>query len=136
MRLPTLGARGVLCAVALALAASPALADHKKKKPKAKPPRVSVADCTTFDQRDREDESIDLVIGSSCEVPVACSVSWTLVCAPGTRQSRKSNHGEAFTLVAAQVQSTNASADTCGNSGWVIDDVVWACNPQSPPAAQ
>lgn len=130
MRLPTTGTRWVLCALALALAVSPALADNKKKKKAKAKPRESVAACTTFDQLDREDDSVDLVIGSSCEVPVACSVSWSLVCAPGTKHARKSHGGEAFTLEATQSQSTNASAGTCGNDGWVIDDVVWSCNPQ------
>lgn len=129
MRLPTTRARWGLGLCALVLAASPALADQKKKKPRVKP-RVSVAECTTFEQVDREDDSFDLVIASTCEVPVACSVSWTLVCSPGTRKSRRSQHGEAFTLTAAQSQTTNASAGTCGNDGWVIDDVIWSCNPQ------
>ena len=129
MRLPTPGTRWVLCALARALAVSPALADNKKKK-KAKAKRDSVAACTSFDQLDREDESVDLVIGSSCEVAVACSVSWTLVCAPGSKKARKTQHGEAFVLNATQSQSTNASAGVCGNDGWVIDDVLWSCNPQ------
>ena len=130
MRLPTRGARWALCALALSLAASPAYADRgKKKKPRAKP-RESVAACTNFDQQDREDDSVDLVISSTCEVPVACSVSWSLVCAPGTKHAHRSQHGEAFALTSSQTQSTNASAGTCGNDGWVIDDVVWSCNPQ------
>lgn len=130
MRLPTTRARWVLCALALSLAASPALADQKKKKKPKLAQRASVAACTTFDQLDREDDSVDLVIANACEIQVACSVSWSLVCAPGTKHARRSQHGEAFTLTTAQEQATNASAAVCGNDGWVIDDVTWSCNPQ------
>lgn len=129
MRLPTTGARWVLCTLALTLAVSSASADNKKKKTKVKA-RDSVAACTSFDQLDREDDSVDLVIGSTCSMPVSCSVSWTLVCAPSTKKTRKTQHGEAFSLATDQTQSTNASAGTCGNDGWVIDDVVWSCNPE------
>lgn len=128
MRLPTTGARWALCALALALVASPALAD-KKKKPKVKQ-RTSVADCTSFEQLDREDDSVDLVVANSCEVQVACSVSWSVTCSPGTKRARRSQHGEAFTLATTQSQTNNASATSCGNDGWAIDDVVWSCNPQ------
>jgi|GEM_PF-1830857 len=128
MRLPTTGSRWVLCALALTLATNTAFAD-KKKKSKVKA-RESVAACTTFDQLDRDDDSVDLVIGSTCEVAVSCSVSWSLICAPGSKKAHKTQHGQAFSLTATQSQSTNASAGTCGNDGWTIDDVVWSCNPE------
>lgn len=129
MRLPAPGARWALCALALAFLASPAVADNKKKKTRVKQ-RTSVAACTSFEQLDREDDSVDLVIANACEVQVACSVSWTVTCAPGTKRARRTQHGEAFTLATAQTQTQNASAAVCGNDGWAIDDVVWSCNPQ------
>ncbi|MBK9031125.1 MAG: hypothetical protein IPL61_07285 [Myxococcales bacterium] len=133
MSQPNRWARGAACALVLALAAQPALADRKKKKARA--PRASIADCTSFEQVDRVDESVDLVIANTCEVAVACSVSWTVTCAPGTKRAHRHQHGSAFALATTQSQAANASAAVCGNDGWVIDDVLWSCQPEPPAAA-
>ena len=70
------------------------------------------------------------MVANACEVQVACSVSWSVTCSPGTKRAHKSHHGEAFTLATTQSQTNNASAAGCGYDGWAIDDVVWSCNPQ------
>ncbi|MBP8811849.1 MAG: hypothetical protein KBG48_23970 [Kofleriaceae bacterium] len=124
-------ARGAICALALTLIVSPAVADKRKKRVK---PRPSIAACTNFDQVDRVDDGVDLLIGNQCELEVSCSVSWTVTCAPDSKRKRRHQGGKAFRLAIAQVESTNASAAMCGNDGWVIDDVVWACEPVAPSA--
>lgn len=123
--------RGAVAALALVLIVSPAVADKRKKKARARP---SISTCTTFDQVDRADDSVDLLIGNQCELEVSCSVSWTVTCAPDRKHKSRHQGGRAFTLGIAQVETSNASAAACGNDGWVIDDVVWSCQPIAPPA--
>lgn len=127
MRPSSLWVRGVLCALALAISSSTAAAD--RKKPRGKKSTTSVAACTSFDQRDREDEGVDLVVTSRCEVKLACSVSWELTCRPAEGKSRRSQHGAAFSLVTDATEITTASPAACGNDGWEIDGVVWSCQP-------
>lgn len=130
-----IGARGVLCALALAMLVSPAVAGPKKAKGK-KAKVASVAACTSFDQLDRDGEDgVDLVVSSTCDVKLSCSVSWELTCKPAVGKSRKSNHGEAFSLATSASETTTASAGVCGNDGWVIDDVTWSCQPDPEPKA-
>lgn len=132
MSQPSSWARWAACALALAVAVSPALADKKKKRTKARP---SIATCTSFDQVDRADDSVDLVIANSCEIGLACSVSWTLTCAPGTRHATRHQHGQAFSLATAMSQASNASPAECGSQAWAIDDVTWSCQPEVAPPA-
>lgn len=131
MSMPKLWARWAACALALAVVAQPALADKRKKKVKA---RASIAACTSFDQVDRVDDSVDLVISNSCEIPVSCSLSWTVTCAPDTKHKHRHQHGQAFDIATDMAQTANASAAACGNDGWVIDDVTWSCQPGAAPA--
>ena len=127
MRPKTNRVRGALCALALAMLCSPAAAGPKKPRPKKA--KVSIASCTTFDQRDRDDDGVDLVVANRCDVRLACSVSWSLTCRPATGRSRKSQHGQAFSLVTDSTESTAATPEACGNDGWEIDDVAWSCQP-------
>ena len=73
-------ARWATCALLL-LSVSTAAAQPKKAPRKKK---VSVTQCTRFDQKDREDDGVDLVIDNQCEVKLACSVHWKVMCSPGT----------------------------------------------------
>lgn len=133
MSQPSTWARWAACALALAIAASPAIADKKKKRTKV---RTSIATCTSFDQVDRADDSVDLVIANSCDIGLACSVSWTLTCAPGTRSASRHQHGQAFALATAASSAANASPAECGNQAWAIDDVTWSCLPDAPAPAR
>jgi hypothetical protein len=129
MHSPIRGARWAVVAVALVFASQTAVADKHKRRVKV---RESVAACTSFDQVDRADDSLDFVVGNTCDVAVACSVSWTVICAPETKAARRHQHGQAFSLATAQTQSTNADAGTCGSQAWAIDNIVWACQPEAP----
>lgn len=122
-------ARCALALLAVAFAASPALAETKKKRAKKKTP---VSACASFDQRDREDEGVDLVVGNQCDVKLSCAVSWTLTCAPDTPRATRNPERTAFALDTGGSQSTLASPATCGNAGWMIDDVTWTCQPEPP----
>lgn len=122
-------------ALSIALPAQLAAADQKtggssgtaaKKKE-----RRSISECTSFDQRDREEEDgVDFMVTNSCSVPVACSMRWTVTCAPESkkRRSRKSD-SHAFSLDASNGITLTASTARCGDDGWSIDDISWSCAP-------
>jgi hypothetical protein len=128
----TRSARGALCAVVLALVCSPAVAGPRKSKA-AKKTRVSIASCTSFDQRDRDDDGVDVVVSNQCEVRLACSVSWSLACVPAAGKTRRSQHGQAFSLAIEASETTSITPEACGNDGWEIDNVSWSCQPDPEP---
>lgn len=121
--------RCALALAALAIAASPAMAETKKK-PKKKAKKTPVSVCASFDQRDREDEGVDLVVGNGCDVKLSCNVSWSLTCTPRSGHASRTTDRADFALDTGGTQSTLASPGRCGNDGWVIDDVSWSCQPE------
>jgi putative hemolysin len=120
--------RSARCVRALALAISivpasavPASADR---------PRRSIAACASFDQVDRGDDRVAFTIHNACGIPVDCSVSWRVVCAPDARKRRASHPGSArLAIPEAASGSAEASAAICGDDAWVIDAVMWSCQP-------
>ncbi len=128
MRPNSLWTRGVIATVALAVLSTTAVAGPKKGRGKARTVKA-IAACTSFDQIDREDDGVDLVVSNRCEIKLACSVSWSLTCRPAVGKSTKSQHGEAFALSTDAVETTSATPTACGNDGWVIDNVTWSCQP-------
>jgi len=115
------------------VAADDAAADDKPAAGTAKKKRErrSISECTSFDQRDREDEDgVDFMVNNSCSVPVACSMRWTVTCAPESkkRRSRKSD-SHTFSLDASNGITVTASTTRCGDDGWSIDDISWSCAP-------
>lgn len=101
--------------------AVPALAD---------PPRRTIAACVRFDQVDRGDDRVGFTIHNACSIPVDCAVSWRVVCAPDTKKRRASHPGSARLAIPESVSlSAEASAAICGDDAWVIDSVVWSCQP-------
>lgn len=115
---------GVSCALALSssLLLSNALAERRTK---------SLASCTTFDQVEKSEDTLQLTVSNSCTIPVSCSVSWRVVCAP-TSKKRRAVHPtkRTFSLDSASSQTADASAAVCGDDAWQIDSIQWSCQPE------
>jgi hypothetical protein len=113
-------ARWATCALAISISI-PALADHDKR---------SLATCTSFDQADKGQDAVAFTIHNTCTIPVDCSVSWRLVCAPESKKRRAAHPSSAtFSITDGGSQSAEASASVCGDAGWTIDSVQWRCEP-------
>lgn len=112
--------RWATCALALSLVV-PASADRRGR---------SLADCTSFDQVDQDEDKVAFTIHNACTIPVDCSVSWRVVCAPDSK-TRRASHPAAAKLAVTDggSQSTEASAAMCGDDAWTIDSVRWRCEP-------
>ncbi len=114
-------ARWATCALAISIC-MPAFAGAKKKK-------KSLAECTAFSQAEKGEDALELSVHNSCKVPVACSISWRVVCAPDTKRRAVHPKSALFTLTEGGEQSTEASAEFCGDDGWTIEAVQWGCEP-------
>lgn len=111
-------ARRATCALAISIS-MPALADRSPR---------SLSACTRFEQADQGDDKVAFTIRNSCAVPIDCSVSWRLVCAPGSAKRRSAHPAVASLAIGdGTSQSAEASAAVCGNDAWVIDSVRWRC---------
>jgi hypothetical protein len=112
-------ARGAICALAVTLAV-PAFAKHDK----------SLDDCTSFTQTEKGDDTLELTVQNSCKIPIDCSVTWRVVCAPQSAK-RKSVHAQTkkFALTEGAGQTEQASASVCGDDDWAIDSIKWGCEP-------
>lgn len=112
--------RWVICALALAVMVPAAVADRTK----------SISDCTYFDQQDKDEDKVEFTIKNLCTVPVDCSMSWRVVCAPDSKKRRSAHPASAkFALESGAVSSKEASAGVCGDDGWAIDSIKWSCEP-------
>ena len=114
--------RWATCALAIMIAVPAATADRGAKK--------SLATCTSFDQTDKDDDTVEFTIHNSCTIPVDCSVSWRVVCAPDSKKRRASHPGAAkLALQDTTMGSAQATAAICGDDAWSIDSVSWSCEP-------
>ncbi|HET9622844.1 MAG TPA: hypothetical protein VFP84_15830 [Kofleriaceae bacterium] len=113
-------ARGATCALASVLLLSPARADRAK----------SVTSCASFAQREEGDAKVAFTIRNACAMPLDCTVSWQVTCAPESKK-RRAVHADRtkLTLPEGTAASAEASAAACGADGWVIDAVQWSCQP-------
>lgn len=113
-------ARWATCALALSICI-PALAETTRK---------SINECTSFQQTERGDASLELSVHNSCKVPIDCTIKWRVVCAPDAPK-RRAAHAKAssFKLSEGTGQSTQASAAVCGDDAFAIDHVEWSCEP-------
>ncbi len=110
----------LICGLALSVFVPAALADRAK----------SIADCTYFDQKDKSEDTVELSIKNLCTVPVDCSMSWRVVCAPESKKRRAVHPASAkISLESGGTTSKEASATPCGDDGWVIDSIKWSCEP-------
>jgi hypothetical protein len=90
----------------------------------------SLDDCTAFNQDDASETAVTYTITSTCKVPIDCSVSWRVVCAPESKKRRAVHKGSAkFAFPTTDTKSTTANADVCGDDSFAIDSVNWSCQP-------
>lgn len=117
--------RWATCALALSIGVSASLsvavADGRKK---------SIAHCTAFEQADKGDDKIEFSIRNTCTIPVDCSISWRVVCAPASKKRRATHPGRtSLALSNGAKQTAEASAAVCGDDAWSIDQISWSCQP-------
>ena len=112
-------ARGAICALAITVGV-PAFAQKDK----------SLDDCTSFTQTEKGDDVLALTVQNSCKVPIDCSVTWRVVCAPQSAK-RRSVHpsSKKFALTEGSGQTVEASASVCGDDDWSLDSIKWGCEP-------
>jgi len=114
-------ARWATCALAITICVPAALADRGAK---------SLASCTLFDQVDKNDETVQFTISNTCTIPVDCSVSWRVVCAPDSKKRRATHAGAAkMSLTNGGSSTAEASAAICGDDAWTLDNIQWSCAP-------
>lgn len=114
-------ARWAACALAISICVPAAFADSGKK---------SIAECTFFDQTEKGDDKVELSIRNACTIPVDCSITWRVVCAPDSKKRRAVHPGSTkFALAEAASQTANASAAVCGDDAFSIDQISWSCQP-------
>ena len=117
----TTWARWATCALAITIIVPAALAGGAKR---------SISDCTSFQQTEKDEETVELTIHNSCTVPVDCSMSWRVVCAPESKKRRAAHPGSKKVLLeSAAMTSAEASAAMCGDDAWTIDSIQWSCEP-------
>jgi hypothetical protein len=114
--------RWAICALAITVCV-PVVASARGGK--------SVAHCTSFDQQDKGDDAVQFTIASTCSMPLKCSISWRVVCAPGVKK-RRAVHPTARTFTLDKSSDTSeASAAVCGDDAWSIEGVQWNCEPDN-----
>ncbi len=119
------GARWATCALA-AMIAIPFVTASDSSAGSTK----SLDDCTSFEQVETSEEAMDLTIKSTCSIPIDCSVSWRVVCAPDSKKRRSTHRGAAkMQFPTVDTKSAQASAAVCGDDPWVLDSINWACEP-------
>lgn len=93
--------------------------------------RRSLDHCTSFTQVDESDVVSTLTVQSTCSMPIDCTVSWRVVCAPDSKKRRAVHRKTvAFTFATGDAKTARASAEICGDDSFVIDSVQWSCQPQ------
>ncbi|MEO8843701.1 MAG: hypothetical protein ABI591_29340 [Kofleriaceae bacterium] len=91
--------------------------------------KKSLADCTTFDQADKGEDAVQFTVKNTCSIPVDCTFSWRVVCAPQSKKRRSVHAGDAkVSLVADTGSSTkDVSAAVCGDDSFSIEGIEWSC---------
>jgi len=112
-------ARWATCALAVSILTVPALAKGTKK---------SLAECTSFKQTEKGEDTIELTIQNSCKVPVDCSIKWRVVCAPDAPKRRAVHEKTSkMTLAEGAGSAAEATASVCGDDSFSIDSIQWGC---------
>lgn len=113
-------ARGATCALVMSICI-PAVAERSK----------SLAQCTSFDQKEDGDAKVAFSIRNACTIPVDCTIGWRVVCAPDSKTRRAMYPGSVKLALqpGAVSEAAQASAAVCGDASWTIDQVRWSCQP-------
>jgi hypothetical protein len=113
-------ARWATCALAMSVLLPAVVADASKK---------SLAECTTFDQADKGEDAVQFTVKNTCSIPVDCTFSWRVVCAPQSKKRRSVHAGDAKVSLAADNGSStkDVSAAVCGDDSFSIEGIEWAC---------
>ncbi len=94
-------------------------------KPKKK--SKSLSRCIRYGQEKGEDEqSVQIRLRNRCKVKISCSIEWKLQC-DGEEASEESS--SAVKLESGATDFVTASAVSCGDRGWAVDDIKWDCEP-------
>src|SRR5678815_1648487 len=102
-------ARWATCALAIAIPFTAAVAEGRK----------SVSTCTVFDQSEKGEDALQFTVHNSCTIPLDCSISWRVVCAPDSKKRRAVHPGSAkLALTDTSSQTAEASASVCGDDAW------------------
>ena len=119
MRAPR-AARWAFCALAISVIV-PAIADASKK---------SLAECTTFDQADKGEDAVQFTVKNTCSIPVDCTFSWKVICAPQSKKRRSVHAGDAKVSLAADngTSTKDVSASVCGDDSFSIEGIEWSCS--------
>ncbi|MBA3392591.1 MAG: hypothetical protein H0T89_08105 [Deltaproteobacteria bacterium] len=124
----TTWARWATCALAISICVPAALADNARDG--RGDGKKSLATCTAFDQLDKDDDTVAFTISNTCTIPVDCSISWRVVCAPDSKKRRATHSGRAkLSLANGGSSSAEASAAVCGDDAWKLDQIQWSCEP-------
>ena len=90
--------------------------------------RRSLDDCTSFSQVEETEEVTSLTVTSTCSIPIDCTVSWRVVCAPDSKKRRAAHRNSVvFAFPTTDTKTARASAEICGDDSFVIDSVQWSC---------
>ena len=111
--------RAIACVLAMSICL-PAMAGRHK----------SLSECTTFGSEEKGEDKLELSIKNTCTVPVDCSISWRVVCAPGSKRRNVHASSSALAIAEGGVKSAEASAEVCGDDAWAIENIEWSCQPQ------
>jgi hypothetical protein len=127
----------VVALIALAvLPAGAGDASAQSRKPNRSRPEISR--CIKLTQDSVGDSGLELSLANSCRVPVACTLSWQLVCENQgeTRRRTRANVNVRLAVEDGETGSTLADASSCRGESWAIRRVKWSCEQADSDAAE
>jgi hypothetical protein len=124
----------VLGGIAVALACSGTAWGQKAPRVR-KVEAPALARCVQFREEDRPDRAERmLTLENGCGVSLRCTIEWTIACQPAGVGIR-SRSEEEETIPAGSNMICRASAERCGEAGYVIEPPRWRCRGVLPRTA-
>lgn len=88
----------------------------------------SAESCLSF-RKSSIEKGIAFDVESSCEMKLACKVSWVVLCSDNDgKVESKTPKSERFGLANGETHELTLSAASCKQS-WKVEDVRWGCDP-------